>query len=156
MINLKKTMALGTIIFAIGTTSVTAFAASNYKTPADAVAGLTGKTVESVTAEKLETGKTYGTIAKEAGKLEEFKAEKLEMKKDKLNAQVAAGTITQDKADEIIAAIIEKQTTCDGTGTSKIGKGKCKGMGAGSNKAAGNGAHKGNGGAGCGQDEIIK
>ncbi|MBU3106278.1 hypothetical protein [Clostridium gasigenes] len=149
MTNFKKAIALGTILFTIGTTSVTAFAASNYKTPAEAVAGITGKTVESVTAEKSETGKNYGAIAKEAGKLEEFKAEKLEMKKDKLNAQVAAGTITQDKADEIIAAIIEKQATCDGTGTSKIGKGM--GAGFGSNGKAGNGEHKGNGGAGHGQ-----
>lgn len=122
MKNLKKTLAVGTMVLALGTASTTVFAAANYKTPAEAVAGITGRTVESVIAERVETGKTYGTIAAEAGKLDEYKTESLEMKKDNLNAQVAAGTITQEKADTIIKAIEENQVVCDGTGVAKIGQ----------------------------------
>ena len=84
MTNLKKIVSLGLIVLTVGATSLTAYAASTYNTPAEAVAGLTGKTVESVIAERSETGKTYGTIANEAGKLTEYKAEILEIKKDTL------------------------------------------------------------------------
>ena len=45
MKNIKKVVSLGAIVFAIGATSVTAFAASNYTTRAEAVAGLTGKQI---------------------------------------------------------------------------------------------------------------
>lgn len=58
----------------------TAYAA-DFKSPADIVAGLTGKTVTEVTTDRT-AGKTYGTIAKEAGKLDQFKAEMLQQKKD--------------------------------------------------------------------------
>lgn len=142
MINLKKTLAIGAMILTIGATSVPTFAASIYKTPAEAVAGITGKSIESVTAEKSETGKSYGEIAKEAGKLEEFKAENLEIKKDNLNAKVAEGKITQEKADEIIATITERQANCDGTNPGKIGKANGAGFGT-NEKAIGKGMGKG-------------
>ncbi|WP_029450681.1 DUF2680 domain-containing protein [Clostridium algidicarnis] len=119
MKNIKKVVSLGAIVFAIGATSVTAFAASNYTTRAEAVAGLTGKTVNSVNAERSEEGKTYGGIAKDAGKLTEFKAEVLEMKKDALAKKVEEGTITQEKADLIITKMEERQASCDGTGALK-------------------------------------
>ncbi|MDD4843950.1 MAG: hypothetical protein PHU31_06435 [Anaerotignum sp.] len=106
----------------MGATGVTAFAASQYNTPAELVAGITGRTVESVVTEKTETGKTYGTIASEAGVLEEFKAEALEIKKDQLTAQVAAGVMTQERANTIIAALEENQVNCDGTGSGEMGK----------------------------------
>lgn len=120
--NLKKVIAASAVVLTIcATTSVTALAAAD-KTPAEAVAGLTGRTVESVVAQRTETGKTYGTIAKEAGKLDEYKAEILQIKKENLNAQVANGTITKEKADEIIKALEANQLNCDGTGTAKIGQ----------------------------------
>jgi hypothetical protein len=43
--------------------SVTVFAASAYSNPAEAVAGLTGRDVDSVIAERRESGESYGTIA---------------------------------------------------------------------------------------------
>ena len=50
-----------------------AMAATN-ETPASIVARLTGRTIEDVINERMETGKTYGTIAKENGKLLFMKA----------------------------------------------------------------------------------
>lgn len=144
MTNFKKTLAVGTMVFAIGATSTTAFAAANYKTPAETVAGITGRSVQSVITERSETGKTYGTIAAEAGKLDDYKEESLEMKKNNLNAQVAAGTITKEKADTIIKAIEENQVVCDGAGVAKIGQN----LGARFN-AKGKGQGRGCNGAGC-------
>ncbi len=168
MINLKKAIAIITMVLTIGAVSASAFAASAYSTPAEAVAGLTGRTVESVVSERVETGNTYGTIANEAGVLDEFKAQILEMKKDRLNARVEAGTMTQERADAIIAAMEENQTTCDGTGSARLGQamGACfgagngtgQGNGSGQGLGAGNGTGQGNGsgqglgtGAGHGQ-----
>lgn len=118
----KKIATIGLMVLAISAVSITAFAASKYNTPAEAVAGITGRTVESVTEERSESGKTFGSIASNAGKLDEFKAEMLEMKKDKLAAQVEEGKITKEKADEIIAAIKENMANCDGTGGGMIGR----------------------------------
>ncbi|MFA9380846.1 MAG: hypothetical protein ACERKO_07275 [Acetanaerobacterium sp.] len=152
MKKLKKAVILGGMILAISATSITAFAASNYNTPAEAVAGLTGKTVESVIAEKTEAGKTYGAIADEAGKLTEFKAEMLELKRDALSEKVASGTITQERANEIIAALENNQANCDGTGTARIGQR----MGAGFGGINGNGQGNGQGQGGTGRGQGIR
>lgn len=144
MTKTKKIIAIGAMVLVISATSITAFAASKYSSPAEAVAGLTGKTVESVIQERQDTGKTYGAIAQDAGKLEEFKKEKLQIVKDNLAKRVADGTMTQARADEIIKAIEENQANCDGTGSEKIGQMMGAGFG-------GNGQGKGRGGAGCGQ-----
>ena len=71
----------------------------------------------------------------------------LEIKKDALAQRVAAGTMTQERADEIIAAMEANQANCDGTGSAKTGKR----MGAGFGSGNGCGQGKGQGGAGCGQ-----
>lgn len=156
MTEFKKAFTVGAVLITIGTTSLTAFAASNYQAPAEAVARITGRTVESVVTGRIETGKTYGTIANEAGKLDEYKKESLEIKKDNLNAQVEAGIITQEKADAIIKTIEENQVNCDGTGTARIGQemgarfgsnGAGRGL-AGVNRGTGGG--KGQGGRGLG------
>lgn len=167
----RKVFTIGAIVLAMGVTSVAGFAVSLYKTPAEAVAGLTERTVESVILERQETNKTYGTIADEAGKLDEFKKESIEMKKDNLNAQVKAGTITQEKADTIIKAIEENQVNCDGTGSEKIGqkegakfgsnglgqglkganRGQGQGQAAGQGQKQGQGQRQGQAGQGQGQ-----
>ena len=139
----KTLTTLGIVVLAVSVISITAFAASAYKTPAQAVAGLTGKTEESVITQKVETGKTYGTLASEAGKLEEFKDEMLEIRKDALAAKVAAGTMTQAQADEIWAAIEENQANCDGTGSARIGQ--KAGAGFGSMNGQGQGKRNGQG-----------
>ena len=117
---------------------------SQYLTPAEAVAGLTGREVQSVIDERTQTGKTYGSIANEAGALDEFKAEMLEMKKDTLAARVAAGTMTQEQADAIIARIEANQANCDGTGAG------CGLNGAGCGMGTGFGQGRGQGGRGMG------
>ena len=122
MKSLKKITTFGAVAFVIGVTSITGFAASIYNTPAEALAGLTGKTVDSVIAERVENGTTYGSIATEAGVLDAFKAEVLEIRKDQLADRVEAGTMTQERADAIIERIEERQLDCDGTGTGHIGR----------------------------------
>ncbi len=149
---MKKLIVLVVAIGAIGVAGV-AYAA-DIKTPADITAALTGKSVADVANERAE-GKTYGTIAKEAGKLDEFKAQILEQKKAVLDQRVKDGTLTQQQADEIYNQIKTNQATCDGTGNAGIGKkygagfGQGKGMGRGMGCGAGmrNGSC---GGAGCG------
>lgn len=152
MTNMKKVLTIGTLVALIGVTSLTAFATSNYNTPAEAVAGLTGKTVESVIAEKLESDKTYGTIAEEAGKLDEFKSEILEIKKATLAEKVAAGTMTQEQADQIMAELEENVANCDETGSARIGQKMNAGFGGmnGNGNGIGNGQGRGQGGVGLG------
>lgn len=156
MKNVRRLMMVGTVLTLVGAASVTAFAASGYNTPAEAVAGLTGKSLEEVTIERYENGKTYCTIAKDAGKLEEFQAEMLEVKKDMLADRVAAGLMTQERADEILAAIEKNQAVCDGTGTLRAGQSTGAGfggmMGNGRGNGQGNGLDNGQGsGRGNGQ-----
>lgn len=55
---------------------------------------VTGKSVEDVKSVREETGKSYGIIAKEEGKLEEFKKMRLNDKKEDLDAKVKSGQIT--------------------------------------------------------------
>ncbi|MHB8962817.1 MAG: DUF2680 domain-containing protein [Saccharofermentanales bacterium] len=141
MTKAKKFVIPVVLALAIGAISFTAFAASSYKSPAEVAAALTGKSVDEVTAQKSEEGTTYGSIADEAGKLEEFKAEMLELKKDILTEKVEAGTLTQERADEILAAIEENMANCDGTGSGRTGEG----MGAGFGFGKGNGQGRGQG-----------
>lgn len=152
MKNMKRLVILVAAVGVLGLAGV-AYAA-DIKTPADIAAALTGKSVADVTKERAE-GKTYGTIAKEAGKLDEFKAQMLEQKKAVLDQRVKDGIITQQQADDIYNRIKTNQAACDGTGNAGIGKqfkagfGQGRGMG----KGMGRGAGMGNGscgGAGCG------
>lgn len=114
MILLKKLLAVGTMVLTISATSVMAFGATTYKTPAEIVAGLTNKTVQEVITESMQTGKTFGTIANKTGLLDKFQAENLEIKKAILNEQVANGYLTQVQADSMIANIQTNQTICGG------------------------------------------
>lgn len=124
-------------------------AAAN-ETPASIVARLTGRTVEDVIHERAETGKTYGTIAKENGKLKEFQKECLDLKEKALKKDVKNGYLSQKEADKILAAIKANQETCDGTGNGGCGYGRGYGNGRGGNgagygKGYGNGRGTGNG-----------
>jgi hypothetical protein len=131
------------------------FAAS----PAEIISKLTGKTSEEL-AEMRASGKTYGTIAKEAGKLEEFKAEMTVEKKAILEQRVKDGKLTQEKANEIVKALEENQASCDGTATGsakigqKLGAGFGMGSGSGLGQEQGRGQKQGNGlrdGSGAGK-----
>lgn len=118
----RSIIAISTASLVILATSFTVFAATTGSTSANALAEITGRTIESIVAEKSETGITYGAIAAEADKLDEFKAASLEAKKEILDARVSAGTMTQDDADAIITAIEENQIDCNGTQSYGVGK----------------------------------
>ncbi|HBW38411.1 hypothetical protein [Desulfosporosinus sp. BICA1-9] len=137
MKNFKSYIAVATIVGILGVTG-TAFAALTGQTPAEITASLTGQTVEQVTAQRT-TGITYGSIAKEAGKLDEFKAETLEQKKAILDQRVADGNLTQEQADAIYNALVTNQAICDGSGSAAIGKSMEAGFGQGQGMGLGNG-----------------
>ncbi|MDD4096381.1 MAG: hypothetical protein PHP22_09100 [Oscillospiraceae bacterium] len=149
-----KWIMVGMVVLALGATSVVALAASPYDTPAEAIAAITGRTEEDVREERAETGKTYGAIAIEAGKQEEFKDAMTEMREDALVTKVEEGQLTQEEADAILARIQERQAECDGTGSGQLnrenlglfGQGKGDGQGAGQGgqrKGAGDGTGAG-------------
>lgn len=142
MTKLKKIVATVMVMGILGGGG-TAYAA-NALTPAEITSGLTGKTVEQVQQEKV-SGKTFGTIAKEARKLEEFKTQMLEQKKIILEQRVNEGKFTTEKKEEIVNAITENQANCDGTGSAAIGKKYGAGFGQGSGIGNGNGMGNGNG-----------
>lgn len=143
--NIKKRLVTGCMVaLALVATSMTAFAATTYGTPAEAVAGITGKTVEEVTAQRR-AGTTYGAIAAEAGKLEEFKQAMQETYKEALDARVADGKLTQEQADKLFAERVERQSTCDGSGNGGgcglgLGNGGGVGRGMGGGRGMQNGA----------------
>ncbi|MEA4893629.1 MAG: DUF2680 domain-containing protein [Oscillospiraceae bacterium] len=141
----KLTLALA-VVLAVGAFSATAMAATGYQTSAEIVAGLTGRTTDSVTDEKTESGKTYGTIANEAGVLDQFKSQMIEQKKELLEEKVAAGTVTQERADTIIAAMENNQANCDGTGS---GMGTRSGARTGTGTGMGLGGGRSGNGLGC-------
>jgi hypothetical protein len=105
---------VGVLVVAVAMLSVTAFAASAYSNPAEAVAGLSGRDLEGVIAERHESGEPYGTIAENEGILEAFEAEMLQIRKDIIAKRVAEGKLTQEKANEVIAAMEEHAAACDG------------------------------------------
>lgn len=136
MKNIKKVLLIVTLLLVV--TTVTAFAASNYNTPAEAAAGVTERTVDEVIKERSETAKTYGTIANDAGKLEEFKREMLELKRERLNERVKDGTLTQEQADEFLATMEERKEYCNGT-QERMGKNMRAGFGGMMGNGQGNG-----------------
>lgn len=142
MRNMKKLIAVIAVVGVLGTAGA-AFAATA-KTPAEIAAGLTGKTVEELYKERA-AGKTYGTIANDAGKLDEFKAQMLEQKKAVLDQRVKEGTLTQQQADEIYNAMKNNQATCNGTGNAQLGKKYGAGFGSGAGRGPGMGKGMGRG-----------
>ena len=147
MKNFKKLIAAATIVGVLGVTG--AAYAVGVTTPAGIVAGLTGQTVAQVNAERA-AGKTYGTIASEAGKLDEFKAENLEQRKAVLDQRVKDGNMTQAQADAAYNTMKANQATCDGTGSARMGLGNSSAQGMGMGMSAGrrNGGGRGMN-AGC-------
>ncbi|GAB6178724.1 hypothetical protein JCM14036_00430 [Desulfotomaculum defluvii] len=154
MKSLKKLVVVVSMASILGVTGA-AFAATAMA-PAEIVAQLTGKSIADVNQERS-GGNTYGTIAKEAGVLEEFKAQSLEQKKVVLDQRVEDGQLTQEQADEIYNNIKNNQATCDGSGNGKIGRKYGVGFGLGQGQGAGAGMRNGGGfgggmGAGNGQN----
>lgn len=145
----KKAIGLVAAIAILAGGSMTALGASQYKSPAEAVAALTGRDVQSVQQERIETGKTYGNIAKDAGKLEDFKQERLTQRTDRLSENVASGKMTQEEADTAIQNMKARMANCDGSGQGGNGAGRQDGSGQGGN-GAGRQDGSGQGGNGAG------
>ena len=127
MKNVRNIVAAGALTLAMGVTSMTVFAAAKYDTPQEALAGITGKTIEEIADERSEEGKTYGEIAAEADKLDEFKEELFEQKKEIIEERVAEGSLSREDADEILERIEDNQATCFGNG--ERGSGMMDGFG---------------------------
>ncbi|MEA5059899.1 MAG: hypothetical protein VB049_07670 [Candidatus Pelethousia sp.] len=155
MKNLKKIAAAGAIVLTLSVTSMTALAASGYNTPAEIVAKLAGKSVESVTTQRVETGKTYGSIADGYGVLDAFRSQMLEQKKAYLAQQVAAGTMTEEKADTILAAMKTRQADCDGSGSGSGRLGAGMGAGFGNRTGKQNGGGRNGSGSGLGSGACL-
>ena len=148
---MKKKLLVIAVVVAISIAgAVFAYAA----TPAEIVSDLTGLTQEEVTDLRA-SGSTYGKIAQDEGKFEEFKAAFLEARKERLAQMVEEGRITQERADEIIETISERIASCDGSfqgaskGEFKMGFGAGQGLmnGSGDGKGfsqAGQGMRRGN------------
>lgn len=122
---------------------------STIKTPAQIYSDLTGKTVEQAYTERQEYGESYGQLAQEAGKYEEFKSQMMENKKATLEERVQSGQMTQEQAD----ALMERMENCEGE-SQGLGKAARAGFGQGSMQGKGNGQglRNGNGfGQGNGQ-----
>lgn len=117
---------------ALSVSALTAVAAAAYTTPAEALADLTSRTVESVIDEHVNEDKTYGEIANEAGVLEAFREANQEIRITRIEDRVADGTLDRERADTIIERIKENTANCDGTGTAqqnRVGGGKGTGSG---------------------------
>lgn len=112
---MKKSVFFITILVVMLVSATVAFAADAIKTPAQIVSDLTGKPIDEVT-EARENGETYGKQAADAGKLDEFKAERLAQYKLALDQAVKEGRITQERADQLYANMQQRMEACTGTG----------------------------------------
>ena len=145
----KKTiLIIGLLLVAsIGTV---AFATDGYMNPSEIFSGLAGITVDEAHELRMD-GQTYGELAEEQGFLEVFEELNLENRIALINLRVEEGTITQEKADEIIA-ILENHD-CDELGETRMGitygirfgSGLGEGEGLGEGKGLGQGQGQGQG-----------
>lgn len=146
MKGLKKWAAALTVAAVLGAGGA-AYAAASL-TPAEIAANVTGKSAAELQQQR-QGGKTYGAIASEAGKMQEFKVQMLEQKKIILDERVAAGKLTQEQADAIYKNMQEHQAACDGTcdgnGNSQARMGQNGGAGFGQGTGSGLGNGQGNG-----------
>lgn len=112
----KNLLAVFAACVAAASISGAVFADTSYSTPAEAVAALTGRSLESIITEHQESGKSYGTMAEEAGQLDAFQIAMLEVKQDNLNSLVDAGVMTRTQADTAYTASVQRYNACVGSG----------------------------------------
>ncbi len=98
----------------VGILAFSGIAYADAMNPAQKLSDLTGKSTESLYAEKAD--RTFGALASEAGVLEEFRAGMWELKAAVIANRVETGKLTQERADEITQAMLDKHALCDGTG----------------------------------------
>ena len=100
---MKKILSAGLVGLIVIASMGVAFAGI-MQSPSEVLVGITGKTTEEV-FELREEGSTFGQLAAKLEVWEEFKQANLEARKARLEYMVEKGTITQEKADEILVAI---------------------------------------------------
>ena len=135
----RKTVVALVLGLSIGLVSL-AFADTVLKSPAQIYSDLTDKTVAEAYELRAETEKTYGELAKDAGVYEQFQAQSLEQKKAMIEERVQEGTLTRERANEMI----DQLEDCDGT-MQRIGQGSGMRFGQGSGGGFGNGSKDGSG-----------
>jgi hypothetical protein len=107
---MKKLMTMALVgIITLGSMSLS-FAASPFRA-ADIYAGLANITVEQAYAIKLESGETFGALAKSEGFYEAFAETILASKILMINNLVSEGKLTQTEADVLMTSL----ENCDGT-----------------------------------------
>ncbi len=145
----KLLLTVGIIMVLVIAVAAVSYAAS-YGSPAEALASLTGQDVEDVIAARQD-GESYGEQAEAAGVLDQFHAYREELFKTRLDEWVADDRITQEEADERLAAMEDREALCDGTGIGGGGFGMGQnGSGYGDGSGEGNGQRRGGGGFGSG------
>lgn len=135
MVRFKKLIFVVSILAVVGIASI-AYGASDKRNPADIVSSLTGKSMDELYEER-EAGKTFGEIADEAGKLDEFKSEVLKEKKAIIDEMVEKGELTQEQADSIYKAIEENQINRNRIGRQGPGRNNARRFGFGGRQARG-------------------
>jgi len=136
--NKMKKLVVGGIVSILLLTMGVATFASTFSSPAEGYAHLTGISVEEARLEKGD--KTFGQMAEEKGVLDEFRTNMIELKKERLAELVEKGTITQEKADELLAQMTEACTLEPGSR-----KGLMKELGLRFGEGKGNGSGNGMG-----------
>ncbi len=109
-------------VFFFGAASAAAYSGSD--SPVAVLSDLTGKSADSLAERKMSTGKSFGEIASEEGKLIEFRHEMLKMKKNLVVKQAETGAVSEKEACDIIANIKRCKGCCDGKGSYRL-KRKC-------------------------------
>lgn len=143
----KSVVMLAVAVVMLGTMGV-AFADASWG-PAAIYADLTKITEEEAYALKVEKDMTFGELAQEEGIYEEFKEAALSGKEAMLAQLVKDGKITEEKAEEILAAMEacdgESQGLLKGTGLFGLRNGNGQVAGNGQGNGNGNGVKAGNG-----------
>lgn len=112
--------------------------------------GVTVITMGAATVSSFAAASTTGGIGTQS--LDELKAQRLELMKDRLEDRVEAGILTQAQADAMIERMEANQALCDGTGgygTGRMMGGYGNGMMGNGYGARGQGYGGGLGQAGC-------
>lgn len=117
---LTKIIIGGVMVISLGAVAF----ADSVMTPAQVYSDVTGKTVEEA-YEDRQSGKTYGQLAQEEGKYDEFKEQLIENRKELLEERVEDGTLTREQADYML----QRMEECDGTNPGQNGFGLGRGNG---------------------------
>ena len=141
---MKKVLLVLTVgILVLGTMAMS-FADGVFN-PAQVYGDLVGITEEEAYNLHIDSDKTFGTLASEAGVYESFSSIMLASKTEYVNQLVADGKLTSEQADSILTNL----QNCDGTQQGILRNALGYGMGIGANseygKGNGQGAKLGNG-----------